>query len=427
MRYLLALLILPLIAAQDCAAATLLIKNARIHTAAERGAIDNGDVLIRDGIIRAVDTHIEADGDSEVIDAKGRPLTPGLFAGIVPMGLSEVSLVETTVEHGVALGPVSPQLQIMRPEFQPALAFNPHATPIAVNRTEGLTYALLPATAGAGGSIIAGQGVMVGFSGQYDAQYQGSNALFIHLGAATHSLAGNSRAAQYMLLKQAFLEARTSSRALENEPRLLTMTGREVLNEYLSGGRIVITVNRAADILQVLKLAREYGFRPIINGGAEAWRVAAALSEANVPVILNPLDNLPASFERLGARLDNAKLLQQSGVGIIFSLGGDAHNARKIRQAAGNAVAHGLDWQDALKAVTSRPAEIFGLGDRLGSIEPGKQADLVLWSGDPLEVTSAAELVWIAGEPMPMRSRQTDLLDRYLPLETELPRHYLKP
>jgi len=132
-------------------------------------------------------------------------------------------------------------------------------------------------------------------------------------------------------------------------------------------------------------------------------------------VLLNPLENLPASFDRIGARLDNAALLHAAGVRIAFTQENDAsHNARKIRQLAGNAVAHGLPWDAALAALTANPAEIFGLGMSHGRIEPGLAADLVLWSGDPLEVTSAADQVWIAGRPVDMRSRQTELRDRYL-------------
>jgi imidazolonepropionase-like amidohydrolase len=132
-----------------------------------------------------------------------------------------------------------------------------------------------------------------------------------------------------------------------------------------------------------------------------------------VPVILNPLENLPADFDRLGSRFDNAKILHEAGVQIAFSQT-DSFHLRKNRQLAGNAVAHGLPWDAGLDAITSGPAAIFGLGTGRGRIEKGQVADLVLWSGDPLEVTSVAEQVWIEGRPVTMRSRQTELRDRYL-------------
>jgi len=422
-----AALLLMAATAPNLVAQNLLIKNARIHTAAERGTIENGAVLIRDGRIRAVGSQLDEDDNIPVYDAQGRELTPGLFGGIVPLGLVEVSLEENTVEYGLSLGESPNQFTTMRPEFNPILAYNPHATAIAVNRMEGVTYAMLGASATSGGSIIAGRGAMVTLDGRYDAELPRTEALFIELGVGTHSLAGKSRAGQYMLLEQAFREARTSASALENEPRILTLGGRETLSHFLADGRMVITVDRAADILQVLRLASRHRFRAVIHGGAEAWMVADAIAAANVPVVLNPLDDLPNSFDHIGARLDNAKLLHEAGATILFSLSGDAHNARKVRQAAGNAVAHGLPWDEALKAITARPAEVFSQGDSLGTIEPGKQADLVLWSSDPLEVTSVAEAVWIGGRAMPMKSRQTLLRDRYLPRTPELPRQYIKP
>ena len=422
-----ALLLLALLPLANAAAQSLLITNARIHTAAERGTIENGAVLIRDGRIRAVNETVDAGDDIPVFDAGGRHLTPGLFGGVAPLGVTEVSLEPTTVDHALTLGALPNHLlPAMRPEFNPVLAYDPNATAVAVNRVEGITFAMLGAGSAEGGSIIAGRGALVRLHGGYDAMVPRSDALFIHLGAATHALAGNSRAGQYLVLEQAFREARASTSALENEPRILTASGREVLAGFLADGRMVISVHRAADILQVLRLAQHHRFRAIINGGAEAWMVAPQLAAANVPVILNPLDNTASSFDEVGARLDNAQRLHAAGVTVLFSMN-DAHNARKIRQAAGNAVAHGLPWNEALRAITSRPAEVFGQGDRLGTVEPGKQADLVLWSGDPLEVTSVAEAVWIDGNAMSMTSRQTLLRDRYLPQNPDLPRQYIKP
>jgi len=130
-------------------------------------------------------------------------------------------------------------------------------------------------------------------------------------------------------------------------------------------------------------------------------------------VVLDPLNNLPADFDRLGSRFDNAKLLNEAGVRIAFSFS-DSFQARKNRQLAGNAVAHGLPWDAGLAAITSGPAEIFGIGKDHGRIEQGQAADLVLWSGDPLEVTTIADQVWIAGNAVTMRSRQTELRDKYL-------------
>jgi imidazolonepropionase-like amidohydrolase len=154
--------------------------------------------------------------------------------------------------------------------------------------------------------------------------------------------------------------------------------------------------------------------------------VADRLAEAGVPVLLDALANLPGTFDQLGARLDNAAILHAAGVTIAFA-GAGTHQARKLRQVAGNAVANGLPYEAALIAMTANPAAIFELGDGFGTLEAGSRADLVIWSGDPLEVTSAADQVVIGGKPVRMVSRQTLLRDRYLPQNPTLPRAYIKP
>ncbi len=214
-----------------------------------------------------------------------------------------------------------------------------------------------------------------------------------------------------MLFDQAIREVREPGTS--GAAALLLPEGRTALKAYLAGGRVVFFVERASDIRQVVRFAKARGMKPVIAGGSEAWLVAPELAAADVPVILDPLGNLPSDFDRLGARFDNAKMLQSAGVRIAFSQT-DSFHLRKNRQLAGNAVAHGLPWEAALAAITSSPADIFGVGAGRGRIEAGQAADLVLWSGDPLEVTTVAEQVWIAGSPITMRSRQTELRERYL-------------
>jgi hypothetical protein len=228
-----------------------------------------------------------------------------------------------------------------------------------------------------------------------------------------------------MILDQLVDEARGRIPA-DSPHALLTPAGREVLARYLAGdGRVVFGVQRAADIMRLLRWSRRHGLRIAIAGGAEAWQVAPALAAANVPVFVDPLLNLPGDFDRLGATLENAARLRAAGVQVGFTQSGDAsHNARKIRQLAGNAVANGLRWEDGLAGLTRVPADTFGVGAELGSIAVGKRADLVLWSGDPLEVSTVALQVWLDGRATSMRSRQTELRDRYLRAPGELPRAY---
>lgn len=398
---------------QLASAQTLLIRDARVHTMTETGVQAGQDVLLRDGRIAAIGRGLDTPEDAEVITAAGRPLTPALFAGIAALGLNEVNMVSSSVDSGVTQI-VSPG---MRPEFTVIPAYNPNSSLIPVTRIEGYGFSVLGALAA--GSIIGGQGQAVMLDGGYDS-FVGDPVLFVALGESAAELAGGSRAAQWMLLEQAVGESRSAPRA--GDTSLLTREGRAVMKEFQRKGTVVFSVNRASDILQVLQFAERHGFRAVIEGGAEAWMVAAELAAAEVPVLLDPLLNLPYNFDLLGARLDNAALLQAAGVTISFS-GAGTHHARKQRQMAGVAAAHGLDHGAALAALTINPARIFGLPG--GRIEVGAPADLVLWSGDPLEVSESADRVILGGKLQSMESRQTRLRDRYLVRDPKLPRAYL--
>lgn len=401
------LLALPLgAAAQD-----VLIRNATVHTASARGSLVSTDVLVRDGRIAAIGSGLAA-GNASSIDAGGKPLTPALFGGITHIGLEEVSGEDSTLDATLALGETSKQM-VVRPEFDVSLAYNPESILLPVARIEGIGFTALSAGVAAGGSIIGGQGGVVRLDGSADTL--GPKALYITLGSAASALTGTSRAGQWLLLDQLVGEARGRIPA-DSPHALLTPPGRSTLASYLDRrGRIVVSVERAADIRQLLRWAQRQHVRIAIAGGAEAWKLAAELAAADVPVLVDPLANLPSNFDQLGATMQNAARLQAAGVQVSFSQSGDAsHNARKNRQLAGNAVANGLPWEQGLAGLTRVPAEIFGVADRIGTIEVGKNADLVLWTGDPLDVANTAQQVWLGGKAMPMRSRQTDLRDRYL-------------
>ena len=409
----------------------VLIRGARVHTAAAAGTLENADVLVQGGVIRAVGASLSAPANVTVVDAQGAALTPGLFGGLSGLGIEEVSGEPSTVDASLALhAPAAPMVEpVWRPEFDVLPAFNPRSAAIGVNRVAGVSWTVLAPGSAAGGSFVAGQGAAVTLDGRFDAALEGSRTLFINLGSDSVMLSGGSRAAQYMLIEQALRESRPAPAAgmvaMVPGHGLLTPLGRETMMQYAKGGRVVFHVDRAADIRQMLALAKRGGFKPVIAGGAEAWVVAADIARDGVTVLLDPLVNLPANFDQLGARLDNAARLHAAGVPVAISQSGDAtHNARKVRQAAGNAVANGLPWEAGLAALTSVPARAFGVADRYGSIEVGKQADLVLWTGDPLEVTSVAKQMWLGGKAVPMRSRQTDLRDRYLRAPGALPRAY---
>lgn len=403
-----------LLASSIANAETLFINDATVYTMSRMAVIQDGDILIRDGRIQAVGTSLTPPADASIIEAAGRPVTPGFFSGITELGLVEISAVEPSVDSGLSTS-------ALRPEFDVTPAYNPYATAIPVTRIEGYTWSMLGASRS--GSIIGGQGRAVSLDGTFR-PFISEKALFVDIGADASSLSGGSRAAQWMLLDQAMAEA--GSEVSWSPDPLLTVAGRKVLEGYKSGGIVVFNVDRASDILQVIEFSQRYDLNTVISGGAEAWIVADQLAEAGVPVLLNGLSNLPESFDKIGARLDNAAILNEAGVTISF-VGAGTHQARKLRQQAGNAVANGLPYQAGLAAMTVNPATIFALGDEYGSIEENSVADLVLWSGDPLEVTSAADQVIIAGKPIEMVSRQTLLRDRYLPENPAMPRAYIKP
>ena len=410
------------LASASVQAQNVLIRHATVHTAGARGTLKNADVLVRGGIIRAVGVGLAKPSGITVVEANGRPLTPGLFGGLSDIGLEEVSAEDSTVDSGLAFGGAS-QAPQMRPEFDVTLAYNPDSVLIPVARLDGLTFTALSANSGAGGSLIAGQGSVVRLDGKY-ADPLGGRLLYTAIGSGADPLGGKSRAGQYMLLDQALREARGLV-PYGSPNALLTPAGRATLARYLVGGHVLFNVDRAVDIHQVLAFARRNHLHPVIVGGAEAWKVADELASAHVPVIVDGLQNLPDSYDRLGSRLDNAALLHRAGVRVAFTQFEFAStNARKVRQEAGNAVANGLPWEAGLAGLTSVPATALGVGNKVGRIEVGLMADLVLWNGDPLEVTTLADQVWMGGKAMPMVSRQTELRDRYLAPATAMPRAY---
>jgi hypothetical protein len=394
---------------------TILIRGATVHTMDKDGILENTDVLVEDGKIKRIGKNLPVpQDDASVFNAEGRPLTPGFFAGITSIGITEVSAVEESSDSSL-------KLKEMRPEFDVVPAYNPNSSLVPVTRIEGFSFTLLGANTA--GSLFAGQGQMVALDGGYESFF-GNPVLFINVGRDASSLSGGSRAAQWMLLSQAMQEA--DSPPTSTETSLLTRAGRGILSSYANGGKVVFNVDRASDILESLRFAQTFGLDIVISGGREAWMVAEQLAKAGVPVLLDPLANLPSNFDTVGSRLDNAAILEKAGVTIAIS-GAGSHNARKQRQLAGNAVSYGLPHEAGIAALTINPARIFGVDGQQGNIQKGSKANVVLWSGDPLEVTTAAEVVVINGKLIPMESRQTKLRDRYLVVDPDMPRAYIKP
>lgn len=397
---------------------------AKIHTCGPQGTIENATVVLENGTITAIGKGIPVPSNARRLNGVGKVITPGLFNSMTQVGVVEVSAVEGTKDDSVEGDRITAAFDVLD-------AINPHSALIAVNRIEGLTRVVIAPDAG--GTVIAGQGAIIHLGGGSDFVIRSPVAMFAFLGEKGAELSGGARGAAMLRLREALQDARdfaANTRAYEEGNRreyALSRLDLEALVPVVRGQRpLVITVHRASDILSALRLKREFNLRLILAGANEGWRVAREIAAANVPVLINPMDNLPGTFETLGATLENAARLHKEGVTIAF-ITGDAHNARNIKQAAGNAVAYGLPWDAALAAITSVPARIWGIDERYGTLEPGKEADVVIWDGDPLEVTTFAEAVFIRGVEMPMESRQTKLRDRYKNLVGSLPPAYTNP
>ena len=401
-------------------AASLLITNGLVFTGDDTPP-NQLDILIEDGLIEAVASDLSTAEADQLIDAAGRPVTPALFAGITVAGLSEIGMVYEAVDSRLN----ELYTGLMHPEFDVRKAYNPLSSVVPVTRIEGYGYTLLAAAFG--DRTISGQGSLVRFDGGFDS-FEGNTIVFVNVDGYSGNKVGGSRAAHWMLLETAFSSLITQQGnglwLTHNEHPLINQTGRATLENARENGIFVFRANRASDILQALAFSQQHNLNAVISGGQEAWIVREELAASGTPVVINALDNLPGSFDGLGARLDNAALLHEAGITLLFT-SGETHNARKLRQVAGNAVANGLPYEVAIAAMTSLPAEIFGGKPRM--IAPGLRADVVIWSGDPLDVTSAADQVIIDGKLDPMTSRQTELLQRYLPTEGGLGRAYINP
>ena len=408
-------------------AESIAIVGGKVHTVGPQGVVENGTVIIREGRIAAVGANLAVPDGMQTIDADGKVVTPGLFVPAVHLGLGEVGLSADPVDSAQSG-------EMITASFDVADAFNPRATQIGINRIEGVTRAvILPQPANAYlqpviGHVISGLGSIVHFGDGGDHVDQRGVVLVVSLGAQGSNYAGGSRAMALAKLRQALDEAGRygDSGAYDRDEYTYSERDLGVMTGVLSQQTpLLVRVNRASDIEVLLRLIEEYGVRAIIYGGAEAWMIAEEIAAAGVPVLLDPTYNLPGDFDRLNARRGSAALLAASGVTVSFvEVGTPSENARNITQLAGNAVADGMPWDDALRAITLAPAEIFGAAESLGSIEVGKKADVVVWPGDPLELTNFPDAVLINGEAIEMISRQTLLRDRYLKPDSDTPPAY---
>jgi hypothetical protein len=381
-------------------------------------------------------------------------VTPGIMAGFSRVGLAEVDAVDATNDVQANNSPFSAAIDV-------APAINPRAAAISISRAAGVTRAVV--APGTGKSIFAGQGAVIDLGADMQPITRARAFQFVEFGEAGAGGAGGSRAATFVLFRNALREARDISRyspgisggGAQREPRandqrdlpleevpgpnqqmlgsnvsraqdvLLTRFDAAALVPVLAGRQLLLVhVERASDILQVLGLKREFpNLRLVLVGATEGWTVAEQIRASGVPVIANALVDLPASFEQLAATQSNFGRMRAAGINVAMgTINEDETRMVQVsRQNAGNLVAltrvpgaTGLSWGEALAAITSRPAEVMGLGGEIGSLKPGRRADVVVWTGDPLDTTSTAQIVMIDGVQQPLDTRQTKLRDRYL-------------
>lgn len=392
--------------------APTIIVDVRVEVGDGR-VLEHATVVVDGGRIRSVGSAPVA-GDGETIDGRGKVLTPGLIEPLSQIGLTEISQVESTRDDSAEIGP-------LRPAFRAADGFNPSSALVPVNRAHGVTSAV----SGPRGGIIAGSATWVDLTGSLDDRPDPARpvAMVGSVAESAHDAGNGARGGIWLQLRQLFGDTRfyAKKRAAfargDSMPLLLSPLHLEAMLPVIERRLpLLLEANRASDILAAVELGRSEGIDIVILGGAEAWRVASELAATRTPVILRPSAQTPVAFEALAARDDAPALLAAAGVTLMISSGW-THNLRRLRQEAGLAVAYGMPRAAALRAITQAPAQVFGRGRELGTVTAGKRADLVLWSGDPLELQTRAEMVWIRGHAMSLNTRQRQLAERYRPRE----------
>lgn len=394
----------PVLLALTAVAAPVVINDVRVEVGDGR-VLDHATVVFERTIV-AINGTVPTNATH--VDGRGKVLAPGFIDVITTLGLSEVGAEGSTNDGAMAGSEAVPGFRVTE-------GFNPLSVRIPINRAAGITSAI----AVPGGSLLHGTGTWFELTGALDSIPDPSRpaAMYASLNKDAY---GGSRGAVWLRLREILADARFylanranhdrgASRKLALEPLHL-----EALQPVL--GRdipLVLYVDRAADILAALRFAKDQSIRLVLASAVEAWRIADQIAKAGVPVIMRPTSQVPDSFNALAARDDAATLLHQAGVRVLLSTLDD-DNVRRLRQEAGIAVAYGLPRAEALRAITLSPAETFGRAKEIGSVAIGKSANLVLWSGDPLEISSQPEHIWINGVEQSLQHRQRQLADRYL-------------
>jgi len=407
------------------AAQTIAITGGKVYPVSGP-PIENGTVLIKDGKIVAVGANVTVPSDAEKVDASGKWVTPGLVDAETQLGLVEVGFGAGANESRAR------SEQGITPDFTSWDGLNPRSVLIPPAREDGITSVMSTP----GGGLIAGQAAMIDLFGDTRAE------MILRAPAAMIASIGDeggdgapAKGQQIAKLRELLQDTRYYQKHVaefdRGQSRQMSTTPASLaaLVPVLTGKiPLLINADEASDIQSAIDLAKEFGIKVIIGGGEEAWQVADHLAAARIPVLAGAMSNIPTSFSTLGSRQDNVALLRKAGVevALIGNGGGDEElfNVRNIRYEAGNAVGYGLSWNDALKAITQAPAEIFGVADRIGTLQAGHEANVVVWDGDPFEFATRAVAVYVHGKKQNDVSRQDLLTKRY---ETQPPNYEQKP
>ena len=414
--------------AAPAAAETIAITGGKVVVGDGSAPMDGATVVLRDNRVVAVGTNVTVPANARRIDASGKWVTPGVFAGFSRVGLVEVGAVRATNDANASDSVFSAALDVQ-------YAVNPFAAAVAVNRAAGVTRAVVsPST---GKSIFGGYGAIVDLGADNNPITKARAFQFVELGETGHRRAGGSRTAAQILFRALLEEARTYSRnpALLDSDMLKTSDAKALLPVISGKTRLLVHANSANDILKVLGLRKDFpSLKLVLVGANEGWRVASDIAAAKVPVLASALSDLPYSFEDLSATQSNIGRMKQAGVQVAIGMinDRDAHQLRYSMQYAGNLVAlnkvpraTGLSWDEAFAAISSGPAEIMGMGGQLGSLKAGRQGDVVIWTGDPLELSTQVETVFIDGVEQSLSNRQERLRERYRnPAPGALPKAY---
>ena len=402
--------VLSLLIAPAAGAQTMALTGAKVYPVSQP-PIENATVVVVNGKITAVGVNVAIPAGAERIDASGKWITPGLIDAVTVLGVVEIGAVPDS-NDARAKGEKS-----VAAAFRVWDGLNPASMLWAPTRNEGVTTVGIVPT----GGLISGQAAVADLVDGTRAQMLRRKAAAVYAqlqGGTTPETSSRGEVLQrlrellqdtkiYAAKREAYESARTRSFAT-------TRANLEALVPVVRGQiPLMLSVDRAADIDAALDLAKEFTLKLVLVSAEEGWKVADRIAAAKVPVIVGAMNNIPGSFATLASRQENASLLRRAGVQVALSSGGESFNVRNLKQHAGNAVAYGLAWDEALRAVTLAPAEILGVSAGVGTLQAGKDANLVVWDGDPFEFGTRAVRVLVHGREIAQPSRQDLLMERY--------------